>query len=51
MRRPRTISRGDPERHVRRHLPGGLLKCDRSQLTPVEDRVMLGQVRLDAVLH
>ena len=42
---------GDPERHVRRHLPGGLLKRDRSQLTRVEDRVMLGQVRLDAALH
>ena len=41
---------GDPERLIRRHLPGGLLQHDRAQVALLEHGVLLGQLRLDAIL-
>jgi hypothetical protein len=41
---------GDAERLIRRHLSGGLLQRDRAQVALLEDGVLFGQLRLDAVL-
>ena len=40
----------DGERLIRRQLPGGLLQHDRAQVALLEDGVLLGQLRLDAIL-
>ncbi len=40
----------DGERFVRCHLSGGLLQHDRAQVALLEDGVLLGQLRLDAIL-
>jgi hypothetical protein len=39
------------ERLIRRHLPGGLLQHDRTEVTFLEHGVLLGQLRLDTILN
>ena len=49
-RRSRTISARDGERLLGCQLPGGLLQRDGAQIARLEDGVLLGQPRLDAIL-